>query len=76
MKSLFMLFAIALLLTGCTTKVTRVYTPNETVPAKEVQANASESDVGYAAGQAAGAAVFAGAYVLTLPIRIVENIAK
>ena len=81
MKNLFFAtLATMLLLTGCTTKVTRVYAPNEAIPSKEAQAlsdkNSAESQVGYAAGQAAGAAVFAGAYVLTLPIRIVENIAK
>jgi len=80
MKSLLMLLTALLLLTGCTTKVTRVYAPNETIPSKEAQAlsdkQSAESQVGYAAGQAVGTAAFAGAYVLTLPIRIVENIAK
>lgn len=73
MKSLIMLFAMALLLTGCATKAPQVYTPNDTVSTK---ASSHKSDVGYAAGRAAGAAVLAGAYVITLPIRIVENIAK
>ncbi len=42
---------------------------------KPIDKNTSkpEESVGYVAGQAAGAIVFTGAYILTLPIRVVEE---
>jgi len=79
----------ALMFCGCTTKAmvvdgkkyTQTWGSNEwkySGEVKPVEQNASkpEESIGYAAGKAAGATVYTGAYAVTLPIRIIENIAK
>ncbi len=89
MKNMIMLFAMVLLLTGCTTKTkiengqkyTQTWGSNEwkySGEVKPVEQNASkpEESIGYAAGKAVGAVAVAGAFILTLPIRIVETAAK
>lgn len=80
------LLAVSVFYSGCTTKAkvvdgkryTQTLGSNEweyAGEAKPVDQNIlkPEESVGYAAGQVAGAAAFTGAYILTLPIRIVEQ---
>lgn len=81
------LLSVAVLFSGCASKsmVTsdgKKYTKgsfdSEWKLEESVDESASkpEESVGYAAGQAVGAAAVAGAFILTLPIRIVETAAK
>ena len=89
MKNMIMLFAMVLLLTGCTTKTkiengqkyTQTWGSNEwkySGEVKPVEQNASkpEESIGYAAGKAAGVLVKTGAYIITSPIRAVETVSK
>ena len=85
-KTILLLASVAVLFSGCATKSMVVdgkkYTQGsfdsewklegEVKPVDE-SASKPEESVGYAAGQAVGAAAVAGAFVLTLPIRIVET---
>lgn len=88
-KNAIFFLLIVCLMTGCTTKAmvvdgkkyTQTWGSNEwkySGEVKPVEQNASkpEESIGYAAGKAAGATVYTGAYAVTLPIRIIENIAK
>lgn len=80
------LLMVSILYSGCTTKAkiidgkryTQTWGSSEWQydgEVKSVEQNTSkpEESVGYVAGQAAGAIVFTGAYILTLPIRVVEE---
>lgn len=89
-KTIMILASIVILFSGCTNKsmvtpdgkkYTQTWGSDEWKLEGEVKpvdesASKPEESVGYAAGQAVGAAAVAGAFVLTLPIRIVETAVK
>lgn len=81
------LISVAVLFSGCTNKTmvtpdgkkyTQTWGSDEWQYAGEVKpvdenATKPEESIGYAAGQAVGAAAVAGVFVLTLPLRVVET---
>ena len=88
-KTILLLATVAVLFSGCATKSMVVdgkkYTQGQfdsewklEGEAKPVDENATkpEESIGYAAGQAVGAAAVAGVFVLTLPLRVVETTVK